>query len=173
MVWESEPRGLGDDAASIKFTDTRLAVHTRAGGRVMMGVTGDGELVNLHLQPRLTADSEPIALHMMFRPLKYQEGEEQQRGELKKSDAESMMNAWIGNFRREGFAEKDVKEAEDEIRARFARCDRVVLLPAREVPDAITLAKTDPILEKQLLDMYGVANLGEARRFYDDAMRAA
>lgn len=173
LLWESEPRGLGDDAASIKFTDTRLAVHNRAGGRVMMGVTAEGELVNLHLQPRLTADSEPIALHMMYRPLKYEEGDEQKRGELKKSDAASMMNAWIGNFRREGFPEADVKEAEDEIRARFARCERVVLLPAGQVPDAITLAKTDPILKQQILDMYGVGSLDEARRVYDDAMRAA
>lgn len=172
MVWESEPRGLGDDAASIKFTDTRLAVHNRAGGRVMMGVDDDGALVNLHLQPRLTADSEPIALHMMYRPLKYAEGEESQRGALKKSDAESLMSAWVDNFRREGFAPKDVDEADAEIRARFARCSKIVLLPASEVPDAVTLAKTDPILEKQLLEMYGVATLADARKVYDDAMRA-
>jgi hypothetical protein len=173
MLWESEPRGLGADPDSIKFTDTRLAVHTRAGGRVMMGVTAEGELVNLHLQPRLTADSEPIALHMMYRPLKYEEGDEQKRVDMKKSDAASMMNAWISNFRREGFAEVDVKEAEDEIRARFDRCERVVLLPAAQVPDAITLAETDPILKQQLFDMYGVGCLDEARRVYDEAMRAA
>lgn len=169
MMWESEPRGLGSDPASVRFTDTRLRIHTRAGGRVLMGMTDNGELVNLHLQPRLTADSEPIALHIMFRPLQYEEGEEHQRGEMKKSDAEAMMMGWIDNFRREGFAEKDVKEAEDEIRARLARCTKVVLLPGEEVPDAVTLAHTDPILAKQILEMYQVDNLEAARAFYEAA----
>jgi hypothetical protein len=172
LVWEAEPRGLGGDAASIAFTDTRLAVHTRAGGRVMLGRTDDGELVNLHLQPRLTASSEPIALHMMFRPLKYEEGEENERATLAKPDAEALMMAWIDNFRREGFAETDVAEAEAEIRARFARCSEIVLLPANEVPDAITLAETDPILKRQLLAMYGVDDLDAARRVFDAALRA-
>ena len=171
MVWESEPRGLGDDASSIAFTDTRLQIHNRAGGRVMMGVTSDGELVNLHLQPRLTAYSEPIALHMMYRPLKYEEGDEAKRGEMPRSDVESMMLAWLNNFRVEGFAEKDVKEAEDEVRARLARSERIVLLPADQVPDVVTLAASDKLLEQQVLDMYGVGSLAEARAVYDAAMR--
>jgi hypothetical protein len=170
MMWESEPRGLGDDKSSIQFTDKRLAIHNRAGGRVMMGMTKEGELVNLHLQPRLTADSEPIALHVMFRPLKYAEGDEQKRGAMEKSSAEAMMMGWVDNFRREGFAEKDVAEAEAEIRGRFARCESIVLLPANEVPDAVTLAKSDPILAKQILDMYGVGDLDAARAFYEKAM---
>lgn len=172
MVWESEPRGLGDDAASIKFTGTRLDVHNRAGGRVMMGMTAEGELVNIHYQPRLTEDSEPIALHMMYRGLSYEEGDEKKKGELPKADGESIMMAWIENFRREGFAEKDVAEAEAEIRARLARSTKIVLLPADQVPDAITLAKTDPIMEKQILDMYGVDNLAAARKFYEAAIQS-
>ncbi|MCA9550718.1 MAG: hypothetical protein KC933_11835 [Myxococcales bacterium] len=171
IVWESEPRGLGDDPSSIQFTDTRLQIHNRAGGRIMMGVAADGELINLHLQPRLTADSEPIALHMMYRPLQYEEGEERQRGEMKKADAESMMLAWLNNFRVEGFAEKDVKEAEGEVQARLARCEKIVLLPADQVPDVVTLAATDKILEQQVLDMYGVGSLAEARAFYQQAMQ--
>jgi hypothetical protein len=170
IVWESEPRGLGDDAASIKFTDARLKIHNRAGGRVMMGVTAEGDLVNLHLQPRLTADSAPIALHMMYRPLRYQEGDEKKAGELKKQDAASMMQAWINNFAVEGFPQKDVDEAAAEIQRRLDRSVKIVLLPAEQVPDAITLAKTDPILEAQLLDMYGVKDLAAARAFYDRAM---
>lgn len=170
IVWESEPRGLGDDAASIKFTDARLKIHNRAGGRVMMGVTAEGELVNLHLQPRLTADSEPIALHMMYRPLRYQEGDEKKAGELKKEDGAAMMQAWINNFAVEGFPQKDVDEAAAEIQRRLDRSVKIVLLPAEQVPDAITLAKTDPILEAQLLEMYGVKDLAAARAFYDRAM---
>jgi hypothetical protein len=170
LMWESEPRGLGEDRESIRFTDKRLSIHNRAGGRVMMGKTADGELVNLHLQPRLTKDSAPIALHVMFRPLSYEEGDEAKAGMMKKSDAESMMMGWIENFRREGFDPIDVKEAEDEIKKRFARCAEIVLLPASEVPDAVTLAKTDPILEEQLLKMYDVSSLEQARSFYDAAM---
>jgi hypothetical protein len=169
MVWESEPRGLGEDAASIRYTDLRLSIHNRAGGRVMMGMTDGWELVNLHLQPRLAADKEPIALHMMYRPLSYEPGDEKKVGELGKREAEGIMLGWIENFRREGFAEKDVKEAEDEIKRRLGRCSRIVLLPADQVPDAVTLATTDPILEKQLLDMYGVKDLDEARKFYSAA----
>lgn len=171
MVWESEPRGLGDDPSSIAFTDTRLKIHNRAGGRVMMGVTTDGELVNLHLQPRLTSDSEPIALHMMYRPLEYKEGDENTRGGMPKSDVEAMMLAWLNNFRVEGFADKDVAEAEAEVKARLARCTEIVLLPADQVPDVITLAATDPLLKQQVLDMYGVPSLAEARTVFDAAMR--
>jgi len=75
---------------------------------------------------------------------------------------------WIENFRREGFAHEDVKEAEDEIKARFARCAEVVLLPAKDVPDVVELAKTDPILQKQVLEMYGATSLGDARAFLDE-----
>lgn len=170
IVWESEPRGLGDDRDSIRFTDTRLGIHNRAGGRVMMGVDDEGRLVNLHLQPRLTADSEPIALHMMVRPLAYEEGEEKARGELPVKDAEQLMLGFINNFRLEGFPEKDVREAEDEIKKRFQSCQKVVLLPPGEVPDVVTLAAHDPILARQVLDMYGVKSLDEARATYDAAM---
>jgi hypothetical protein len=172
MLWEAEPRGLGHDGPSIRYTDLRLSIHNRAGGRVMIGVTADGEYVNLHLQPRLTADSEPIALHMMHRSLKYEPGEEKKRGELDKSTAEAMMLGWIENFRREKFPEKDVQEAENEIRRRFARCEKILLLPADEVPDVVALAKTDRILRKQIFKMYAVDNLADARRVYDEAIRS-
>lgn len=72
----------------------------------------------------------------MFRPLEYKEGDEEKRGSMPKAKAEAMMMGWIENFRREGFDPKDVGEAEAEIRARFAKCDQIVLLPADEVPDA-------------------------------------
>jgi hypothetical protein len=109
----------------------------------------------------------------MFRPMKYEEGDELKRGTLEKSAAESMMMGWIENFRREGFDPDDVKEAADEIKARFARCSEIVLLPAADMPDAITLAQTDPILEKQIVEMYGVKDLGEARAVYDRAMASS
>lgn len=170
MVWESEPRGLGDDAASIQFTDLRLKIHNRAGGRVMMGVDADGNLVNLHLQPRLTPDSDPIALHMMFRPLKYRAGEEKERGELSKEDAAAMMLAWINNFTVEGFPKQDVDEATAEIQRRLDRSVKIVLLPPNEVPDVVTLAQSDGILRDQVLAMYQVDSLEQARAHYERAM---
>ena len=45
------------------------------------------------------------------------------------------------------------------------------LLPADQVPDVVTLAATDKILEQQVLDMYGVGSLAEARAFYQQAMQ--
>ena len=47
-----------------------------------------------------------------------------------------------------------------------------MLLPANEVPDAVTLAKADDILRAQLLKMYDVTTLGAARDFYDSAMKS-
>jgi hypothetical protein len=129
--------------------------------------------VNLHLQPSLGEGKDAIALHMMFRPLKYEEGEEMKRGEMKKTDAEAILLAWANNFRVEGFAEKDVAAAEKVMSDRIKSCEKVVLLPASEVPDVVTLAKNDPILRQQVLDMYGVKDLGAARRFYDAAMSAS
>lgn len=173
MIWESEPRGLGDNAKDIQFTAKRLDIHNKAGGRVMMGMTKEGELVNLHLQPSLGEGKAPIALHMMFRSLQYEEGEELTRGEMKKQDAESMLMAWANNFRVEGFAEKDVAAAEQEMKTRIGRSEKIVLLPASDVPDVVTLAKTDEILWSQVRDMYGVDNLKDARKFYEQAMAAA
>lgn len=172
MIWESEPRGLGDNAKDIQFTAKRLDIHNKAGGRVMMGLTAEGELVNLHLQPSLGEGKSPIALHMMYRSLQYQEGEELKRGELGKEDAEAILMAWANNFRVEGFAEKDVAAAEAEIKGRIDRCARIVLLPASEVPDVVTLAAKDERLREQVLDMYGVKTLAEARSFYEQAMNA-
>lgn len=170
MIWESEPRGLGDNAKDIQFTAKRLDIHNKAGGRVMMGLTAEGELVNLHLQPSLGEGKAPIALHMMFRSLQYQEGEELTRGDMKKEDAQAMLMAWANNFRVEGFAEPDVAAAEAEIKGRIARCEKIVLLPAAEVPDVVSLAATDERLRAQVLDMYGVQSLAEARSFYAQAM---
>ena len=170
MIWESEPRGLGDNPVDIQFTAKRLEIHNRAGGRVMMGLTKKGELVNLHLQPSLGKGKDPIALHMMYRPLAYAEGEELKRGEMKKEDASSMLLAWANNFRVEGFAESDVAAAEAEMKTRIDGCEKIVLLPASDVPDVVTLAKTDEILWRQVRDTYGVKDLSEARSFYDAAM---
>lgn len=171
IVWESEPRGLGDTKEAIQFTDKRLSIHNRAGGRVMMGMTADGELVNLHLQPRLKADSEPIALHFMHRPLTYAEGEENTVGALPMKAGASMMSAWLRNFEVEGTNPADVHAAAVEMEKRLARCVKIVLLPADQVPDVVTLAKTDPILEKQVHEAYGTRTLDEARAFYDKNMR--
>ncbi len=82
-----------------------------------------------------------------------------------------MMMGWIENFRREGFDGKDVDDAKAIIEKRSAMCTEILLLPAHEVPDAITLAQTDDILKKQILDMYGVNSLGAARDVYDRAMK--
>lgn len=172
MIWESEPRGLGENAKDIQFTSKRLDIHNKAGGRVMMGMTKDGELVNLHLQPSLGEGKEAIALHMMYRSLKYEEGEEMKRGEMNKDDARAILLAWANNFRVEGFAEKDVAAAEKVMSERIARCEKIVLLPAADVPDVVTLAKSDPILRGQVFDMYGVKDLDAARKFYDAAMAA-
>jgi hypothetical protein len=172
-IWESEPKGLGANAEDIRFTARRLAIHNRTGGRVMMGVARDGRLINLHLQPRLTPESEPIALHMMFRPLSFEEGSEEKTSEMTKADVASMLKGWIDNFRLEGFREKDVAEAEQEIERRLAASEKIVLLPASELPDVVTLAKDDPILKKQILQMYEVHDLDEARAFYDRAMAAS
>lgn len=172
MIWESEPRGLGETSSDIQFTAKRLEIHNRAGGRVMMGMTKEGELVNLHLQPSLGEGKDPIALHMMYRPLAYEEGEEMKRGEMKKEDAASMLAAWTNNFRVEGFAEKDVAAAEAEMKTRMDGCAKILLLPASEVPDVVTLAKNDEILERQVLAAYGVKDLSGARAFYDAAMAA-
>jgi len=44
-VWEAEPVGMADEAEARKYTVARLSIHSKAGGRVIMGKRADGTFV--------------------------------------------------------------------------------------------------------------------------------
>jgi hypothetical protein len=141
VIWETEPAGLGEDDESRKFTKSRLIIHNKAGGRVLIGKRADGSYVNLHVQPRLTPESSPITLHIT---------------------AQAIMDGFLANFTAEGFAQADVDDAQQDVNRRFRESVSCWLLPCNLVPNAVELARTgDDLLRRHLLDMYKVSNLEE------------
>lgn len=163
-IWETEPKGLGVGGEEIKFTKQRLQVHCRAGGRIMLGVSNDGEFFNLHIQPRLTKDSQPIELHLMYRSNASVE-------RVSIDMAKDIVIGFFDNFRREGVVDLgDIAEAQNEIENRLKSCHRIVLLDDSQVPDVVTLAETNQNLENQIFGMYGVDTLAQARAYYELAM---
>jgi len=179
-IWECEQKGFGCDREEIRFSADRLTIHNRSGGRVIMGQTAATTttspssprlFVNLHLQPRLSKDSAPIALHLMFRSLRQDEEDPTRSvGTMSRELAEDIiLNGFLDNFIKEGFDEDDVEEARKELRARFSRLQSVVLLPACEVPDAVQIAATDELFRRQLFELYKVESLEDARKVYNSA----
>jgi hypothetical protein len=135
-----------------------------------MGVSADNHYINLHLQPRLTKDSEPIALHLMYRPLldnKLSIIEEIDKGTAKNI----VIQGFLENFRREQFPDEDVNEVIEEIKERFHKSVKIVLLPAKDIPDSMTIAKTDSLFEKQLLKLYQVDSIQKAQEIFDKAVK--
>ena len=169
-LWESEQKGLGETDTDIQFTHQRLMIHSKSGGMVMLGRDkASARLINLHLQPRLTKDTEPIALHLMLRTMGC--SSVQKPTVMTVDLARSIIVAgFLDNFIREGFDVADVDEAKAEINSRLDHCDEVHLLPASDVPDVITLAEGDALLTKQLLALYKVDTLRLAREKQDKAM---
>jgi hypothetical protein len=173
-IWESEEKGFGESDEDIKFTTSRLVIHNRSGGRVMMGVNSStGKYINLHLQPRLTKDSEPIALHLMFRSLDPKSTDFTKVAEDidKQLAKDIVINGFLANFIKEGFDKNDVDDAIKEVSRRFDQSSRIILLPATMVPNAIEIAETDELFCKQLLKMYGLNTLDEAKKKFEDAVK--
>ena len=113
------------------------------------------------MQPRLTAESSPITLHVMFRPLKFVEGDESKVDDFDKNLADAMMKGFLANFIDEGFDKSDVEEAKNEVSQRFSSSSKVVLLPASKTPNGLVLARSDAMLAKQMLDAFKVPSLDQ------------
>jgi len=154
-ILESEMKGMGPDEESIRFTEKRLRIHNRMGAKIMMLEMEDGTLLNAHLQPRLTPTTQPIILHMMFRPKNYDSSKIGETEMMDKGMAEKLVMSFVDNFDVEGFDKKDVEFARTIMRERLANTKRVLLLPPEKVPNIIELAKMDPILMEQVVHDYG------------------
>lgn len=154
-ILEAEFIGQADNEDDIRFTKTRLHIHRQMGAKAMILEMEDGSWVTAHMQPRLSPTSNPILLHMCFRPLKYDENEGKKTTEMSKAQAKALVMSYIDNFNREGFDPKDVEEARQILKDRFARAKRVLLVPPENLPNLVEMARMDPLLKKQVENDYG------------------
>ncbi|KAH9252916.1 hypothetical protein BASA81_009072 [Batrachochytrium salamandrivorans] len=159
-VWETEQLGLGANELEVKYTATRLQIHTKSGARVLLGLKKDGRtFVNPYVQARLSPDSDPIVLHLLVR--------QNVSKEITMDTAKAIvLRGLVENFRREGFRKQDVDEVEVEMQNRFAECDKILLLSFHELPNAFQLAQTDKLFESQLIKLYNCNSLQEAELRY-------
>lgn len=145
---ESEMIGQASTEADIAFTKLRLRIHDRQGSKVIMLRMPGGALVSPHVQPRLSEQSLPIRLHLLFRPSRG-------AGPVETALIRKIVLAFIDNFRREGFAENDVREAEAKILKRFAAAEAAVLVEPDRLSDITELAQNDTLLKRQIEAAYG------------------
>ena len=162
-ILEAEFIGQADNDSDIRFTKTRLHIHRQMGAKAIMLEMEDGSLLTAHMQPRLSPTSNPILLHMCFRPLRFSEEEGKKTTVMDKELAKSLVMSYIDNFDREGFAPKDVQDARQILLDRFAKAKRVVLLPPENLPNIVELARMDPLLKKQVVNDYGSMEAQEAK----------
>jgi len=152
-MFETEFVGQADDEEGIRFTRQRHEVFAKIGAMAVMIELEDGTWLNPIIQPRLSADTNPIMLHMFFRP--FSEEASKVEREMDRELAKRIALAYIDNFEREGFDKNDVDEARKEVLGRFERAKRVLLIPPQRLPTIIELAKSDPVLMKQIERDYG------------------
>jgi hypothetical protein len=162
-ILEAEFIGQADNESDMRFTKTRLHIHRQMGAKAIMLEMEDGSLVTAHMQPRLSLTSNPILLHMCFRPLRFNEEEGRKTTVMDKDLARSLVMSYIDNFDREGFDKKDVQEAREILQDRFAKAKRILLVPPENLPNICELARMDPLLKKQVENDYGSVEAQEAR----------
>lgn len=162
-ILEAEFIGQADNESDIRFTKTRLHIHRQMGAKAIMLEMEDGSLVTAHMQPRLSPTSNPILLHMCFRPLRFSEEEGRKTTIMDKDLARSLVMSYIDNFDREGFGKKDVQEARQILQDRFAKATRALLMSPENLPNICELAKMDPLLMRQVENDYDSLGTQEAR----------
>lgn len=161
-ILEAEMIGQGDNPDDIRYTKKRLDIHRKLGAKAIMLRMEDGSLETAHLQPRLSADSNPIQLTMMYRPLHYDKSKLGQEEPMDKSLAQALIMSYVDNFDREGFDPKDVAEARQILLEKFNRAKEAVLLPPEKLPTITELAKHDSLLRAQVERDYGSIEEQEA-----------
>ncbi len=162
-ILEAEFIGQADNEDDMRFTKTRLHIHRQMGAKAMILEMEDGTWVTAHMQPRLSPTSNPILLHMCFRPLKYDESEGKKTTQMDKAQAKALVMSYIDNFNREGFDPKDVEDARKILLDRFARANKVLLVPPENLPNLVEMARMDPLLKKQVENDYGSLDEHEKR----------
>jgi hypothetical protein len=155
VINESEMIGQGQFLEEIAFSKIRLDIFNRNGVKVMMARTPDGRLITPHVQPNLVEGTNPIYLHLAFRPLRFDLRGRDKVDELGKEEAKILVKAIMDVFEAEDFAPEALKAARREALGRVENAEKILLLPPSELPDMVALARMDPALEEQVIHDYG------------------
>ncbi len=148
-ILESEMIGQGNDEQSIRDTRTRLQIHQRMGALTLMIDAGSDCWITPHLQPRLSDDSNPLLMHLLFRQLQLDGVSTDQISEIDRDLATSLLRAYIYSFEHQS-TEAEIAEMLDNMNSRLTAGKRFILVPPDKLPDMVTLARNDPFLREQI-----------------------
>jgi len=152
---ESEMVGQAEDPDEIRFTQVRLNIHAALGAKAVMLELENGGFVSPHMQPKLSEDSDPIQLLMLYRPDDYLTQDASATVEMTKETAAMLENAFLDSLQSEGFNQQSIDEARQVLQDKLSRTKRALLMPVWEVPQITEVAKNDPLLAKQIERDYG------------------
>ncbi|MDO8553790.1 MAG: hypothetical protein Q7S22_03205 [Candidatus Micrarchaeota archaeon] len=159
---ESEMIGQANDEQSIRNTRTRLQIHQRMGALVLMIDAGSDCWITPHLQPKLSDDSNPLLMHLLFRRLQADGVHLNHICEIDRELATSFLRAYIYSFEHQSTT-TEIDEMRSNTDSRLAAGKRFILVPPDKLPDMVTLASNDPLLREQIERDYGSFD-GHARK---------
>lgn len=160
---ETEFKGQGTSDEDILFTKKRLKIHEMTGAKAIMLRMNNGSLMSPHYQPALSKNSESIKLLLLFRRTSYDAAKLQEEEDIAKDEAERLLLAFIGNFDTEGFDTANVEYVRSLMKSWFNDADSAVLVPPTRLPDIITMAKDDPVLQACAVREFGSLDAHAAR----------
>lgn len=142
--------GQGAAGGSVREARMGLELLSRLGMLPMMYDTGGGEWLAPAIQPALGEQTDPLVMHMLFRPF---HGDIQLRDgmfPLERVFAAKIISAYIRSYDAIESNGREIGSAKDGMLTRFEMARRVVLMHPRALPPIEALAKSDPLLRTQL-----------------------
>lgn len=152
---ESEMVGQAEDPDDIRFTEIRLNIHSVLGGKAIMLELENGGLINPHMCPKLSEDSNPIQLLMLYRPKDYLSQPSGDTVEMDKETVQKLEGALLDSLQADGFDSDSIEEARRIFENKMSIAKHALLMPVYEVPRMTDIAKNDPLLAKQIERDYG------------------
>ncbi|MFH0737123.1 MAG: hypothetical protein V1827_00145 [Candidatus Micrarchaeota archaeon] len=149
MISEAELIGQGKTLEEIRFTRTRLDIHAKNGKLPLMLEVG-GKWMAPIIQPALRSDSNPLILHMLFKPLSFKVDAASGIGEISLEMASKLVHTYISMFRSDGYPAETLEAPKNEMLRRIQAARRAVLMQPSAVPDIVRLAESDPMLMTQI-----------------------
>lgn len=150
---ESEFIGQANDEQGIRETKARLRMHSSHGALTMMLDTGNG-LITPCVQPALSDDSNPLLMHLLFRERMINPDRLDRITEIDLRTAMNLMRSHAYSYEWQS-TESEIVQMHRTIDQRIGAAKRAILVPPRELPNIVELARMDPMLMAQVERDYG------------------
>lgn len=160
---EAEFIGQAKTLDEIRFTLSRLKAHARMGARAVMLDMGEGRLLSPHIQPALRPKTRPVVLHLLFRPLRFEQARGSETEMMDAGFAHALVRAYFAALPKPAFNRQEAEGGWAEVDGLFGRAKGVLLIPPERLPDMAALARMDPRLRRQVERDFGPLDAHEAR----------